>query len=630
MPRDDNNLYYDSITGENGATSTRIDNTSATPLDVARGYGYAHAQTGEIMFGTAEAIPFKRINLEPGERFKIDPGFYEEGVEVYATSITEFTYGTAKAGDIAKNKTAWVKGERLVGTCKVFDGALITTATADDIMEGKTAITSDTEYITGTITKNTDYTVDIAKLYGESNTLPKKKVSVPTFSDGYYSGLSVVIPNLADTTAIAEDIKAGKTAIVNNSKIVGTLDVESIVNKNINDTVTARPEDILEGRTTYVRNGDTVQPAAGTMQNVTNIYPKIVSNLNRRYTIPKGFHDGTGRIDFSIITPPNVSISDLEEATPSSVLNGTYYFNHNGNLEKGEVILSSWNPVFLRRDISGYTFNTRDDKIDFTFNDDPTPNRTISFINRSTKDPTKEFVHVYSADNETEGDFANTVLAIPTPLRQFAHINHYNEQYKGSSVSSLKDQQFSLYVPFGGASIEHNRYSQHDNYYTPWFSKNIQIQKEKLVIDKITVKFYNNSSKSADSLKYKITFPYLPRTANDIDLTEYYDKCISKCNVDYDGIDYNNSQDIYKRFKYKIYAVCGMPKEVGINVGFRVDFSGGNFPITFHVQSAAGEKFHERNKQFKDSPYASQLWDSNYKTYIDIEFHDIHVLNEQF
>ena len=30
MPRDDNNLYYESVTGENGATDTKIDTRYAT------------------------------------------------------------------------------------------------------------------------------------------------------------------------------------------------------------------------------------------------------------------------------------------------------------------------------------------------------------------------------------------------------------------------------------------------------------------------------------------------------------------------------------------------------------------------------------------------------------------------
>lgn len=629
MPRDDNNLYYDSVTGENGATSTRVDTESATPTDVARGYGYAHAQTGEIMFGEAEAIPFKRMNIEPGEKIKLNPGFYEEGVEIIATSIDDFTYGTARPGDIAKNKTAWVGGRRLVGTGKIFNSDLISTATPEDVLEGKSAFNSDAEYFVGTIPKNIDYTVDIAKLYGESNTLPKKKVSVPSlFPTGYYDGVSAIIPNLADTTATAEDIALGKSAIVNNSKVLGSLDIEAKISARANDVVTARPEDVLTGKTTYVRNGDTVQPAIGTMPNATNITPAIVSNTNQTYTIPKGFHDGTGKVNFQLVKTIN-SLS-VKEASESSVLNGTYFFNQNGECKQGGVLLSSWNPVFLRRNIEGFTFNGRNDKINLSFSDDPTPNRVISFVNRSTKDSAKEFVPIYTEEIERAGDFANTVLAIPTPLRQFAHINHYNAQYNGESVSSLKNTQYSVYVPSAGGYFGTYKYNIHDDYYTPWFSKNIQIQKENLVIDKITVKFYNNSSKSADSLIYKITFPYLPRTAEDTNLTEYHFKCRSACNVDYDGISYNNSHDIYEQFNYKIYAVCGAPREVRMEPGLGVSFTGGNFPITFHVSGANGEINYEQHDLFKYSPYAEQLWDSQYKTYIDIEFHDIHVLNRQF
>ena len=627
MTRDDNNLYYDSIESENSGVNTKPDTRSATPSEVVKDYGYINPRDGEILFGAMEEVKSSNYTIEPGETIKLPAGYYPNGVTIKATSLEDYTYGTAKDTDIDANKIAWINGKRVVGKGKIFNPKIETTATAEDILERKTAYDYNKTFLTGTIKNIGNFTSDIvSSAYGEGNNLHSKTIKLPGALSGNYNEISVTIPELNNTTATPEDILKGKVAIANNNEVTGTLDIVKKFGETVSSQISAHPEDILAGKATLVSDDNGYRIGNGTMQNSTNINPVYVSNVDKVYAIPKGYHDGTGKVNFQLVKtlPGNF----LSEATNSSVLNGRYFFKQNGDCEKGGVILASWAPRFLNKYVDGYVFNGANEKIDLHFNDDPTANRIISFVNRGDQDLLKEFVPIYSNMNEADGDFANTVLAIPTPLRQFSHINHYNTNYKQSSLSSLQDTQFTAYMPMSGGYFEHNKYSINDDYYSPWFSNNIMEQGKNIVIDKITVKFYNNRNKSQDSLIYKITFPYIPLTESQ-NITEYYSKCINACNVDYDGIDYGN-RETYDNSKIKLYAICGLPTRSTESPGNGITFFGGNFPITFHIHTAANGNFTERTDMKTTAPKTSQLWDSNNKTYIDIEFHDIHILNKSY
>ena len=115
------------------------------------------------------------------------------------------------------------------------------TATAENILSGKTAYVND-EKITGTMTDNGAKTASLN--CGGSYTIPK----------GYHNGNGKVTGNSLSSqttaTAAAENILTGKTAYVNGSKVTGTM-----------------PD-----------NG-----------------AKTASlNCGGSYTIPKGYHNGSG------------------------------------------------------------------------------------------------------------------------------------------------------------------------------------------------------------------------------------------------------------------------------------------------------------------------------------------------
>ena len=181
------------------------------------------------------------------------------------------------------------------------------TAAAENILSGKTAYVND-EKVTGTMTDNGAKTALLN--CGGSYTIPK----------GYHNGNGKVTGNSLSSqttaTAAAENILTGKTAYVNGSKVTGTMTDNGTKTASLNcggsytipkgyhngngkvtgnslssqTTATAAAENILTGKTAYV-NGSKV---TGTMPD--NGAKTASLNCGGSYTIPKGYHNGSGVI----------------------------------------------------------------------------------------------------------------------------------------------------------------------------------------------------------------------------------------------------------------------------------------------------------------------------------------------
>lgn len=637
MPRDDNNLYYDSITGENGAISTKPDTTSATRNDVAKGYGFRHPVSGEILFGTAEILPLKKLKLEPGDTVKLDPGFYRDGIEISVASLADYTYSTATAYDIKKNKTAWVNGRKVIGEGYI-DKNVRTTASQDDIIRGKTAYNSTGDLLTGRMEVKDNLSIDIMKLYDHMpyfhlrdnpNMTPLVKNNNAVSYDldpGYYRNIKLYIPDLEhSTTADPYDIKIGKKAVSMNRLVTGIYDPDREFKNKIRNTTNLRSEHFLAGRHGYDTNGELVE---GKMPNSTNINPIVLSDNNSSYTIPRGYHDGTGKVKANLkLTNDFSNIPEMKRSTEYNVLAGNYFFDDNGKCKDGRLILANWSPVFLNKIIDGAYFNTY---MRYSMSDIALQNRKITFLKRTERiDDGKEFVHhPYSQYNILNSEFGNTVLAIPTELRMFSLVNHYGIYHENteSDTTSSKNNQYSSGYPQVDLIIDKYNYIYNDDFELNWFSRQLSYQEKNIIIDQIVVKFYNDISKKEDSLKYKITFPYMPYDGEDTVNEQYIKKCINACHIDYDGIDYENKEK-YLSNKIKIYATCSAVFKdyaKGNSNSPLGNFKGANFGITFHVQSN-GNDMYEKSTEINTNTYISQLWDSNSNIYIDIDFIGIHV-----
>lgn len=205
------------------------------------------------------------------------------------------------------------------------------TAAAENILSGKTAYVND-EKVTGTMTDNGAKTALLN--CGGSYTIPK----------GYHNGNGKVTGNSLSSqttaTAAAENILTGKTAYVNGSKVTGTMPDNGARTASLNcggsytipkgyhngngkvtgnslssqTTATAAAENILTGKTAYV-NGSKV---TGKMPD--NGAKTASLNCGGSYTIPKGYHNGSGVIRANSASSQNLIKATIDGAQVTSDL----------------------------------------------------------------------------------------------------------------------------------------------------------------------------------------------------------------------------------------------------------------------------------------------------------------------
>lgn len=298
---DNNNLYYES---ENGEASVNIEGSNsedsrvASPIDVANNHAYRDPYTNEILYGKADLYKLNKT-IEPGETYTLPDGFHE-GTIIKAKDLNEFTYGTATADDIAFNKTAWVNGRKVVGTSRAANIPNVT-ATPDDVVDGKTFIGSDKNLATGRVKKTVGHMND-------------KTITSPINLDGFYKDVTISPIDTSEDTAGEGDIVLGAIAHSGGAKIVGTLNISEEAARRIYTDSQAQPEDILETKK-FARpdvDGSNVIIGSGTMK--VNAPQNIILDNGELYTIPKGYHNGTGTLTVPTLeskTPGNATSDDI-------------------------------------------------------------------------------------------------------------------------------------------------------------------------------------------------------------------------------------------------------------------------------------------------------------------------------
>lgn len=298
---DNNNLYYES---ENGEASVNIEGSNsedsrvASPVDVANNHAYRDPYTNEILYGKADLYKLNKT-IEPGETYTLPDGFHE-GTIIKAKDLNEFTYGTATADDIAFNKTAWVNGKKVIGTSKASNIPELS-ATPDDVVDGKTFIGSDKNLATGRVKKTVGHMND-------------KTITSPINLDGFYKDVTISPIDTSEDTAGEGDIVLGAIAHSGGAKIVGTLNISEEAARRIHTDSQAQPEDILETKK-FARpdvDGSNVIIESGTMK--VNAPKNIILDNGELYTIPKGYHNGTGTLTAPTLeskTQGNATTDDL-------------------------------------------------------------------------------------------------------------------------------------------------------------------------------------------------------------------------------------------------------------------------------------------------------------------------------
>lgn len=156
-------------------------------------------------------------------------------------------------------------------------------ATADDVLTPKIIVTADGKAMAGTMPDN--------GAVSEKLSAQKKSYTVPK---GYHSGVGTV--SVDTETKMATPTESSQEITPTEGKLLEQVTVEAIPAKYKDTTpVTTTPEHVLEGDI-YV---DGTGQQTGTMKNNGAVEGTIDGLSQTEYTVPKGYHDGLGKVSLT-------------------------------------------------------------------------------------------------------------------------------------------------------------------------------------------------------------------------------------------------------------------------------------------------------------------------------------------
>lgn len=414
---DNNNLYYES---ENGEASVNIEGSNsedsrvASPVDVANNHAYRDPYTNEILYGKAELYKLNKT-IEPGETYTLPDGFHE-GTIIKAKDITDFTYGTATAADIAFNKTAWVNGKKVIGTSKASNIPELS-ATVDDVVDGKTFIGRDRTQATGTIRKTVGHGND-------------KTITEPINLDGYYKDVTISPIDMSEDDATADHLLLGYTAHSKGKKIVGTMHLGEEAAATISTSNQAQPEDVLETKRFARPQDDGMDVIIENGKMKVNPPQNIILDNGDLYNIPKGYHNGTGVLTVPTLaskTPGNVTKYDLPIGKKAWVYGKEIVANYkkipelndlNNDKENGKIEVPA-----------GDKYSNFDNGITL----DSRLNREILFTNSNYSDRRDKYskrnfddARAFAQDPIATFPLLNYIFALPSSARAYGTVKNIN------------------------------------------------------------------------------------------------------------------------------------------------------------------------------------------------------------
>ena len=247
---------------DNGAVSKTLDTTTKSytiPVGYHNGKG-----TVSITTETKSATPTKSSQQIDATAGKVLSSVTVEAIpDEYITT----TDATATAADIKQDLTAYVNGKKVTGTMPVIE--------------------------------------DVAESLG----VTKPSYTIPA---GYHDGTGTVSVSLE--TKSATPTKSEQTIAPTAGKALSSVTVKAIPEEYITtDDATAVAADIKEGSTAYV-NGEKLTGSMPIIEAATN----TLTTTTTSYTIPLGYHDGTGKVNISVETKEVTPTKEEQTISPTT------------------------------------------------------------------------------------------------------------------------------------------------------------------------------------------------------------------------------------------------------------------------------------------------------------------------
>lgn len=176
-----------------------------------------------------------------------------------------------------------------------------TTAAAGDVLTGKVFVTSTGAVTTGTMANNGAVS-KVLTAADPSYTVPK----------GYHSGAGTV--SIDPETKTVTPTTSQQTVSPASGKVLSSVTVNAIPAQYVDTSdATATAAQILDGATAYA-DGELVE---GTMPN-NGAVTKTLDSATTSYTVPAGYHSGTGKVSVSLETKSATPTKSPQTISPST------------------------------------------------------------------------------------------------------------------------------------------------------------------------------------------------------------------------------------------------------------------------------------------------------------------------